>query len=142
MEEKCCSSDIFMANGLRITKPRQAIMEQIITFGKPFSANDIFESLLQKDSYDLVTIYRFINLLNKKGIVRQITECEGKQYFEMACCHNPLHPHFVCSHCHKISCLNNLSVEDFIKISSYAPNVQTKEMKIVLGGICENCKNV
>ncbi len=140
MQEQCAGKEIFKSLNIRITKQRQIMLDSILAFQKPFTANDIYESLLQQDNIDLVTLYRFINTLVSKGLLRLITESEGTQFFEMACQHNPLHPHFICNSCHHITCLAQLSVDDYLRISGYAPGTQTKDLKIILGGICENCK--
>ncbi len=140
MNDKCLSMDIFKKLNLRITKQRIAILDQIIENNHPFTVQYIYESLLHKKPSDLVTIYRFINLMHESGIIRIIAENDGKQYFEMACQHNPIHPHFICENCHKIFCLEKLSVDDFLRLASYTSNSQVNELKILLGGLCENCK--
>lgn len=140
MSDKCLSADIFKNLKLRVTRQRETLMSAILAMNQPFTAQSVFENILQKEEFDLVTVYRFLNLLYDKGLVRIITESDGKTVYEMACQHNPIHPHFICDKCHQIQCLRQLSVDDYLRISSYAGTLQIKELKIVFGGLCETCR--
>lgn len=124
---------------IRVTKQRINLLDKLMNSSRPFTANDINEEMLHKTDVNLVTIYRFLGLLSEKNIIRMIGEFNGKQYYEFSDKH-PMHPHFFCEKCHNIFCLKYLSADDFIKLSDYAPNSKINEIKITLGGICENCK--
>lgn len=139
--DKCNSKEILKNNNIKSTKARIKITESIISLNKPFSVSELFANNLQQTGAELTTVYRFILLLLEKEIIREIGNYNGTQYYELACKHNPLHPHFFCNKCNSIQCLSQLSTDDYIKLSHYSSNNLIKEIKIIMGGLCENCKD-
>jgi len=140
--DKCKSMEILKSNKIRVTRAREAIIDIIIALNKPFSVNELYAIYLQKNKTEITTIYRFIVVLAEKKIIRDIGNFNNTQYYELACVHNPLHPHFFCNVCHKIQCLKQLSTDDFIRLSGYVNNNTINEVKIIMAGICEKCKNI
>jgi Fur family ferric uptake transcriptional regulator len=96
---------------------------------------------LQKElKVDKATIYRNLNSLLKKEIIREIKNSDGVSFYEINCkIHNPIHPHFECKICKKIYCLKPLSAEDAINLSNYT-NFETHTITIKFEGICNECK--
>jgi len=122
---------------IRSTPSRLALLEQIHGLAHPFSVQSLYESTTAKA--DLATIYRFVNLLVAHRILREITQQQGVTYYELACQHNPVHPHFYCDQCQKISCLQNLQVEDALRLANYASFSQIEHISVLINGTCEAC---
>lgn len=84
---------------LRSTRKRECILEALLTFDRPVSAEELRDRAdLPKG--DLVTVYRTIEAFLGIGIVQGIPLEDGKTIYELT---EPgdHHHHFVCRKCHK-----------------------------------------
>jgi Fur family ferric uptake transcriptional regulator len=98
------------------------------------------KELQNKLKVDKATVYRNLNSLLKKEVIREIKNSDGVSFYEINCkIHNPIHPHFECKICKKIYCLNALKAEDVISLSNYT-NFKIDSIKIKFEGVCNECK--
>jgi len=130
--------DILKNNKIRITQQRLLLLDTLVRSKHPFSASDF--NLEQISGINLVTVYRFLSLLAEKKIIRSVGDFNGKEYFEYSL-NQASHPHFYCTKCHMLCCLNYLSADDYVSLCKYAPNTETEEIKIIIGGVCEKCRH-
>lgn len=140
--DKCNSNIILKSNGIKITAQRSELLDAIIKTDHPFTANELHSIIKSNSEIDLATVYRFINLLVKSVIIREVANYEGFQYFELACEHHPLHPHFICENCKNIFCLKNLNALDAVNLGSYTGNNSVRTISLNFTGICSNCQNI
>ena len=136
--DKCTSHFLLAEKKIKITKQRIAVLDLIISKDSTFSANDLIEDLC--DMIDLVTIYRNLQLFKEENILREVMNKDDRQYFELACVHNPVHPHFYCSLCKKIFCMklkNNFTVPKKINPDG---DFIVHEAVIQYSGICPSCR--
>ncbi len=102
------------------------------------SAKELQNSLKK----DKATIYRNLKSLIEKEVIREIKNSDGISFYEINCrIHNPIHPHFECKVCKKITCLKSLTSEDTLSLSNYTDNF-IEEIEIKIKGICKNCKGI
>lgn len=137
----CDSLTLLKSKNIKTTAQRVEIMDNIIHRDRPFSANDLHSALSVESNIDLATVYRFINILSKSGIIREVVNSDGYQYYELACEHHPLHPHFICENCKHISCLNNLAPLDAVNLGSYTGGHSVRSISLNFKGICAECQN-
>ena len=121
-----------------MTRQRIDVLELIIELQAMFSAYKLHERL--KDDMDLVTIYRILNLFKEKKIIREVLSDKEERIFELACIHNPVHPHFFCKNCKKLFCLSELSDEAKEMIAREYSQFQFEDVTLQLSGICDKCK--
>lgn len=126
---------------IRATSKRVVLLTEIFGREVPFSAASLHASVEGTLAVDLVTVYRFLNLLLQKGLVRCFAGPGNEKFFEKACVHNPLHPHFVCRRCGSFSCMKDLPVDDelwrnAIEGRGYRPEGVT----LVVRGLCPRCR--
>ncbi len=134
--DKCTPESLLAGRNIKLTRQRQFVLNVIIDRGKPFSASDLYDDL--SNEMDLATIYRNLEMLNNEGIIRQVMNEKERQYYELACEHNPEHPHFYCNSCGRIYCmkkgkplhLNDKLSEDFI----------IEHTILQFRGICPKCR--
>lgn len=120
---------------LSVTKQRIQLLDFILNITGAFSIQNFDRFAAEIDT---VTIYRFISLLLSKGLLVNIGEINGKNYYEYRMT-DKSHPHFVCDECHQVKCLNCLSKGDLSIFKKYAPGSKAKEINIIIGGVCEKC---
>jgi Fur family ferric uptake transcriptional regulator len=106
----------------------------------PFSVAELHCALEDRLAVDLVTVYRFLNLLQEKGIVRCFRGPGNEQFFEKACVHNPLHPHFVCRKCGQLTCLKDLLFDDSVwRATLEEEGYHPEGVTLVVRGLCPRC---
>jgi Fe2+ or Zn2+ uptake regulation protein len=136
---KHCESEILLQDKkIKVTKQRVTVLDLIISKDSSFCANDLFDEL--KGQLDLVTIYRNLQLLCDEKILREVMNKEDRQYFELACVHNPVHPHFYCSSCKKIFCIKSKINYTVPKKINPDENFIIHETVLQYSGICPDCQ--
>lgn len=85
-------------SGLRMTAARRQLIDILAGSERPLSVEDI--SQRSKGQFDLVTIYRNLEVFREIGIVEVILLENGKNLFELTGEHDHSH-HIVCRHCLK-----------------------------------------
>jgi Fur family ferric uptake transcriptional regulator len=111
-------------NGFRLTAPRKKILSILTNQKQPIS----FEEYAALDPLiDKSTFYRTMQSFEQAQIINGIESDEGKRYFEL---NKTVHPHFICQHCHAITCLTPLPL---IALEGY--NVES----IIFKGKCPLC---
>ncbi|MGB0680072.1 MAG: Fur family transcriptional regulator [Polyangiales bacterium] len=96
------------AAGLRATGPRLAVVSLLGNSGRPLSCSEVIRGLGQVD-WDSATVYRNLTRLTESGLARIVSRADGMARYELA--HSAqgathAHPHFLCTECGAVSCLN------------------------------------
>jgi Fur family ferric uptake transcriptional regulator len=125
---------------LKKTLPRRMVLEVLLNTATPQTADEII-SAIGKAGPNRVTVYRILESIVEAGIVHKAFVAEGSQHFEMAdkCTEHQCHPHFVCTHCGKTSCLHDVSVS----MATSAPaGFVIQRQQVRLQGLCPQCNHV
>jgi Fe2+ or Zn2+ uptake regulation protein len=136
--DRCNSLQLLKEKGLKTTRQRLLVLETIINSSSLFSASSLFESL--KSDMDQATIYRILSVFAEHKIIRETAVKNDTRYYELACIHHPVHPHFFCRNCRKLYCLSELAPEDCRKIETYTEHFSAEEISIEITGLCDKCK--
>jgi Fur family ferric uptake transcriptional regulator len=131
---------LIRAAGLRSTKARLSVMQELTAATSPVSHADVAKRLASK-GFDRATIYRNLVELTEAGIVSRIELGDHVWRFELRRAEDEPsgeHPHFVCVDCGEVSCLPNGSVS--IRRSSGAREDVIREVtEVLLKGRCGHC---
>jgi Fur family ferric uptake transcriptional regulator len=115
-------------------------MEVIGNNNSPLSAQQIYETLNRSDTINLVTVYRILDLLVEKGLVNRISG--GRRSFAYGLAPNenhPSHPHFFCTSCGNMECLNPESLHvDLRSLQRTFPGL-IAGVEVRVDGVCKNC---
>jgi len=139
-EDKCNPKDLLKQESIKITKNRLDVLKKMIESGTLLDASSLHKRLNANSKINLATVYRILKLLREKGILRSIRGENGIELFEMACQHNPLHPHFYCRKCGKTFCLKPLYFDVLKTLFPMAEGCDVENIAITLSGICPRCK--
>lgn len=126
-------------HGLKVTKPRTAILDILQESAGPISVEDIFKkiSLNSKTNCDLASIYRSLSSFEEIGIVQKIDLFDGAAHYELK--KGQHHRHFfICKNCQKMEKLDACLVgplEKTLKAKGYTE----LSHRLELSGICPNC---
>jgi Fur family transcriptional regulator, ferric uptake regulator len=128
---------VIRSAGLRSTSARVAVLEILGGRGAPVSHSELAEDP-GLGGYDRATIYRNLmdladaGLLSRSDLGDHVWRFELKDRGHAA---DPEHPHFVCTDCGTVSCLDDVRVE--VKAKKRSPRREISE--VLLKGRCEHC---
>ncbi|MDY6836879.1 MAG: transcriptional repressor [Thermodesulfobacteriota bacterium] len=131
---------MLQAVGLDPTPLREAVFRCVGEESRPLVAAEIMTRIQSRMSINKVTLYRILDLLVDSGLVRRLSAGDRAWRYGMgASHHHPDHPHFVCSRCGLIECLEpNLLPFDLTRIHPKGKGV-VRHVDVRFEGTCEKC---
>jgi Fur family transcriptional regulator, ferric uptake regulator len=139
MTEHCNSVQILSEFRLSKTPHRICVLGLLIQAKQALSAGAIAGMLKGRRGINKVTVYRMLNTFKHAGIIREIATEGGIKHYEMACVHNPVHPHFYCLQCGVMACLTGVSPPEYGNWLSGRP-FKVQNIAINLSGVCAQCQ--
>lgn len=130
------SASLLDKAGLKKTDSRIALLDLLSKTKKPLSVKEIVLKL----SGDKVTIYRMLEAMTKKGLIRRVDTGEREAQYEIIDHHDD-HHHVICLVCKKISDFTGCDAESLITRALK----QVKDFKLIthhsfdLFGVCNTC---
>jgi Fur family transcriptional regulator, ferric uptake regulator len=138
MKEKIDSKAMLKRAGFKVTPGRVAVLNVLAGSTNPQSVKDISSKMGQ--AVDLATLYRTVNSMVAKGLLRQIDFKQGFLYYELIA-DREHHHHLVCKNCSKVVDLESC---DSIKLDKQALKrlgfAQIDEHVLEFFGLCANCE--
>lgn len=132
---------LLRAAGLRATWPRVAVLRILETSASPLSHAEVHEKLGRAD-FDKATVYRNLVDLAEVGILRRSDHGDHAWRFELkksgAGKDDKEHPHFVCTDCGTVECLDDVEVR-VTNARKVPKSVATKKVEVKLQGLCDTC---
>jgi Fe2+ or Zn2+ uptake regulation protein len=122
--------------GGRITQKRVRIVEALMEFDHPASAEEI-RSQAGLPGSDIVTVYRNLDALDAAGVLQRIPLENGTQLFELTAPGEHYH-HVICRQCHKAERLN-LCVGKEVMGTAKAHGFTQVTHVMEVYGLCEDC---
>ncbi|WP_169727881.1 Fur family transcriptional regulator [Desulfovibrio inopinatus] len=90
--------------GLEPTSKRLYVLELLLRATKALSAPQLLEHIVHDNAMNKVTLYRILDKLVEKGVVRRTTSADRMHRY-CAGFHGEFHCHFHCVRCDKTYCL-------------------------------------
>lgn len=126
--------------GLRVTTARVAVLRMLSDRSAPSSHPEVFAEL-QAEGWDRATLYRNLVDLTDAGLLRRVDlgdhvwryELAGKAHADDA-----EHPHFLCTSCGDVACLDAVEVR-LPGQGSIPGAVRTGRVQIQFRGLCDRC---
>jgi Fur family transcriptional regulator, ferric uptake regulator len=86
------------AHGLRMTPQRQLILDVLSTMRGHIAVDQVYRQVAARyPDVNITTVYRTLEVLEERGIVRHTHFHDGRSQFERT--DEPAHQHLVCRHC-------------------------------------------
>lgn len=127
--------DDLRAAGLRVTGSRVAVLAALRRAGQPLSHADAYE-LVAGRGWNRTTIWRNLLDLSKAGLARRFDLGDHVWRFEAQPeAEAEQHPHFVCTSCGTVECLDGVSVT----IQQAPRSVRSRAVEIQMRGTCDAC---
>ena len=125
--------------GLSKTSQRVAVLTALVHAQTPLRVKDILEQVCGDSQINTVTVYRILASFKAEGIIREIATDHGVNFYEMACRHNPTHPHFYCRICRSLSCLPEQVIRESRFEHLLTGNQTVDGITLNLTGVCGTC---
>ncbi|MBS4803969.1 MAG: transcriptional repressor [Clostridium sp.] len=127
----------FRENGIRVTAGRISILNIIEGSEKGLSAENIYDECKKKNNnLNLSTVYRTLELLEEKDVIKKISIDGPSLYILKREKHKHILECDVCHKCVEIPCPME-EIEEAIKAKV---GFSLTQHKLELNGICDQCK--
>ncbi len=129
---------VLRAAGLRSTPSRVAVLRLLSSSAAPMSHADV-AAALEEGGWDRATLYRNLLDLTRTGLAHRSDLGDHVWRFEAAGDHEvTLHPHFVCSACGGVACLDGAVI--VVPRGAHAPRALTSGgVEVQVKGLCDAC---
>ena len=123
----------------RMTKQRQAVLDELTRVTDFRSAQQIFENLhSQGHRVGLATVYRSLQGLAEDGRVDTLRSSDGESLYR-SCTSNHHHHHLVCRECGFTEEIEQSQIESWVTRVAQAHGFTGVEHSLELFGTCSTC---
>lgn len=132
-------SDILSKQGLKKTKQRVYLLEEMLKSPQPLSAETLYKNSMESGiKLNLSTVYRILGSLSEKGIISTVTiSGTNKALYEF---NQMLHKHhMVCLCCHKILPIDNCPLSAYEGALAQKTGFKIKGHNLEIYGYCPKC---
>ena len=126
--------------GVRMTPQRAAILEGIFQSDSHFSAEDLWCTLrAQGRRVSRATVYRFLSVLLRLGIVRELPLGDAHVHYEVVA-DGATHEHIICTVCGRIVEFTRPDIEAAIQDVCRQHGFVCQDYRFEVFGICRQCQ--
>lgn len=124
--------------GLKQTKARQALLQILAREDRPLDVLELTD-FLKKESVevDQATVYRILDIFQKKGIISRFEFQEGKFRYEIS---GNDHHHLVCEACGKIQDISDCNIPDLEEDIFKKKGFKVSHHALEFYGLCSECQ--
>ncbi len=131
--------DLLRSRGLRVTRPRLAVLEVLTTSPGHLDVDEIAEKVRQRlDSVSTQAVYDVLSALSRAGLARRIEPAGSPARFEGRVGDN--HHHIVCRGCGVIADVDCAMGEAPCLDPSERHGFEVDEAEVTFWGLCPDCQ--
>lgn len=133
------AEQIFKEHGIKKTVCRKCIVDKLIESNvTALTENEIKDAFA--DLFDRVTFYRSLKTLEEAKVIHRIilNNTIVKYALSSKLVLSKIHPHFHCTHCDKVTCMDSSLIDRNIQLPA---GYKIESAQIVLEGICPECQD-
>jgi len=128
---------------LRLTRPRQAIIQTVFSTKKHFTAEELLTWARRQDkSVSRATVYRTLPLLTESGLVREMDFGKDQKYYDPNYAEHPHHNHIICLDCGKIIEFESREIEQLENEMSRRLGFEAKAHRLQITATCEEFRKL
>ena len=132
--------EFLQKKGLKLTKPREIILEEVFHTNKHFNVDELYDQIRRKyENVSRATVYRTIPLLIEANLIKNALRCAAKDHYEHIYWSSN-HFHLVCKKCGKIIEEDLKEVEEVLQKYAKLHNFKIEEFNIGANGYCSDCR--
>lgn len=124
---------------MRNSKQKDIVLRALDEHRVHPTAEELYKYIHQEHSdIGVATVYRNLNKLAEKGVIRKIIGLDGSSHFDS--CTEP-HFHFICGCCGKIYDIPDTVGYDLIAKAEEFTDCKIASMDITFRGLCRECES-
>ena len=131
------------AAGLRVTRPRQALLEQIEAWardGREFTSETLWHAVQKNAPWvGRATVFRTIEVLAELGFLDRISFADGTQRYH-AVTPGTHHHHLTCEHCHRVVEISACIAPELLDHVAQETGFTVSSHRMELFGQCPQCQ--
>jgi Fur family transcriptional regulator, ferric uptake regulator len=132
--------ELLAANGVRVTRPRLAVLAELAREEGDLTAQQLWRQLREKGSQvGIATVYRTLAALTEKGVVDALSHHPHEACYRL--CGTEHHHHLVCASCHRVVELTGCGVSEWLDGISAEHGFVTTDHRVEVTGICPSCQD-
>jgi len=125
--------------GLRVTGGRVAIVRLLDASRVPLTLHQIHEQA-GDHACDFATVFRFVTLLEEKGLVEKVAWADGTTRHELRTGDGHHHHYLICRTCHKVEPVDDCVVEHLEQEIAAERGYTAMNHSLQLTGVCPTCQ--
>lgn len=133
--------EFLQTKGLRLTKERSIIVEEVFANHEHFDAEQLIARLASRRDGKRVsrsTIYRTLTLLEEAGLLRKVARQDDKDLFEHAYGY-PHHDHLICQRCGTLIEFHDDRLREILDEVSRRHGFRIRTHRLEVDGLCREC---
>ena len=133
-------ADLLMRHGYRLTSPRRAVVADVLSRGRPFTAEEVVASLKERaPEIGRATVYRTLELLASVDVLTRVLRSDGHPAYIAG---TPGHRHhLVCSDCGVAVAFSACPVDDLVRDLSRDTRFAIQGHLLEVFGVCPACQS-
>lgn len=137
MEKEHDIKNVLRKSGYKATPSRLAILNVFKRVKRPLSAKGVIDALPRNT--DPATVYRTINALKEKNIIKQIDLRHNHAHYELVSLEE--HHHLVCTKCGRIEDVHRCWIDEMQPtiLRSSKHFAEIKQHALEFYGVCKSC---
>jgi len=136
----CDYPTLLQTHDLDCTPHRLAVMEAIGGSPCPLRAGEILKEVRRTRTINRVTVYRILDLLVDNNLLERMSTGDRSFRYGLAPNENhPPHPHFYCTRCGNMVCLDPEGLDLDARNIAHAWPGSIEKIEIRLDGVCQDC---
>jgi len=131
------AATLLAAKGARLTRSRIEVLTALLRSGEALTHHEV-ERRLRRGHVDRVTLYRVLEWLTEQGLAHKLSGDDRVWRFSAAGnarTHGGGHPHFECSSCGKVVCLDEARLPAIPLPAGY----RRRDVAVTIKGRCDRC---
>ena len=126
-------------HGLRVTSGRVAIVRLLEASRVPLTLHQL-HAQAGAHACDFATVFRFITVLEEKGLVEKVAWADGTTRHELRPGDGHHHHYLICRTCHKVEPVDDCGVERLEEEIAAARGYTAMNHSLQLTGVCPTCQ--
>ena len=131
--------DRIAATGLRVTRQRLRVLEELAREPHDLTAQDLYRRLRDAgERIGLATVYRTLGSLVEHGVVDTLAHSPGETCYRL--CSDAHHHHLTCSRCHRVVEVEQCGLGSWLDEVSSRHGFVATDHRVEITGLCASCR--